>query len=155
MKSFTKLFLMSVLCVFGLATAQAKTEQVHATFENPSNTSAQWDASTHSFTWPQASYNQIRNIGLPTGDITKYKKLVIDCEIVKGNKFRILFYHGNSNKTLWVNQSGVTEFIIKEELEKLGDDYNEYLLECTEICLSGSNDGADVPGEVIVNSMYL
>ena len=54
---------------------------------------------------------------------------------------------------MWVEQSGVTEFIIKDELEKLGEDYNEYILACDEICLSGSN--AVAPGEVTVNSMYL
>ncbi len=153
MKSFTKFFCALALCVLGVMSANAKVEQVHATFENPSNTSAEWNATTRTFTWPQTSYNQIRNIGLPTGDITKYKKLVIDCEIVSGESFRILFYKGGSNKTLWVTQSGVTEFIIKDELEKLGDDYNEYLLDCTEICLSGSN--AVAPGEVKINDVYL
>jgi hypothetical protein len=95
----------------------------------------------------------LKNIGLPTGDITKNKKLVVDCEIKSGEKFRILFYKGGSNLTLWA-EDGVNEFIIKDELEKLDKDhYNEYLLACDEICLSGSNAAA--PGEVVINSVYL
>ena len=38
MRSFTRVFLMVLLCMIGLHTAQAKTEKVYATFENPSNT---------------------------------------------------------------------------------------------------------------------
>ena len=155
MKHFTKLFVAITMMLVAIS-ANAKTEQVHATFASPSNTSAQWNAATSSFTWSQTSYNQIRNIGLPTGDLSKYKKLVVDCEIKSGNKFRILFYKGGSNKTLWVSQSGVTEFNIKEELEAIApDDYNEYILNCDEICLSGSSDGNDIPGEVTINDMYL
>ena len=83
MKRFTKLFMtFALLCVAG--SVSAKTEKVHATFEKPSNTSATWNADTHSFTWPQTSYNQIRNIGLPSGDLSKYKKLVVDCKVVSG-----------------------------------------------------------------------
>ena len=49
---------------------------------------------------------------------------------------------------------GVNEFIIKDELEKLApNDYNEYLLQCDEICLSGDN--ATAPGEAVINSVYL
>ena len=139
-------------CMFALA-ASAATEKVYATFEAPSNTNTTWNSATKTFTWSTTYYNQLRNIGLPTGDISKFKKLVIDCDIKSGEKFRILFYKGGSNKTLWVEQSGVTEFIIKDELEKLGEDYNEYILACDEICLSGSN--AVAPGEVTINSMYL
>ncbi len=132
---------------------EADTEKAYATFENPSNTNAVWNAETNSFTWAATSWNQIRNIGLPTGDITKYAKLVIDCEIISGEKFRILFYKGDANKTLWVTNSGVTEFDIVAELKALGEDYMDYLTDCTEICLSGSN--ASATGEVKINSMYL
>ena len=72
--------------------AEPETEKAYATFEAPTNTNAIWNAETNSFTWTQGWYNQIRNIGLPTGDITKYAKLVVDCEIVSGTQFRILFY---------------------------------------------------------------
>lgn len=153
MKIFTKLSCIFALCLLGLASASAKTEQVHATFENPSNTNTTWNAETHTFTWSTTWYNQLRNIGLPSGDISKYKKLVVDCHFVTGNRFRILFYKGGSNLTLYAEE-GVNEFIIKDELEAIApSDYNEYLLACDEICLSGDN--AVAPGEVIVNSVYL
>ena len=153
MKSFIKMFLMSLLCVFGLVTAQAKTEQVHATFENPSNTNTTWNAETRTFTWSTTYYNQLRNIGLPAGDITKYKKLVVDCDIKSGEQFRILIYKGGSNKTLYAS-NGVNEFILADTLKALyPDDFNEFLLDCSEICLSGNNNVA--PGEAVINDVYL
>ena len=73
--------------------------------------------------------------------------------MVTGDQFRILFYKGGSNLTLYA-KNGVNEFIIKDELEALApNDYNEYLLQCDEICLSGDNVTA--PGEAIINSVYL
>ena len=130
MRSFTRVFLMVLLCMIGLHTAQAKTEKVYATFENPSNTNTTWNAETKTFTWSTTYYNQLRNIGLPTGDITKYKKLVVDCEIKSGDQFRILFYKGGSNKTLYAS-NGVNEFILADTLKALyPDDFNEFLLQC-------------------------
>ena len=153
MRIFTKLFCVAAICLLGISSASAKTEQVHATFENPTNTNTTWNASTKTFTWSTTYYNQLRNIGLPSGDISKYKKLVVDCHFVTGNRIRILFYKGGSNLTLYAVE-GVNEFIIKDELEKLSPEgYNEYLLACDEICLSGNNGAA--PGEAIINSVYL
>ena len=151
MKKAMLVMLVSLFCVnvaFGV-----ELEKVYATFEAPTNTSAIWNAETNSFTWEQTSYNQIRNIGLPNGDITKYAKLVIDCELVKGENFRILFYKDSANKTLYVSKSGVTEFDLLQEAKAWGEDGIDYLKNCTEICLSGSNTSA--PGEVKVKSMYL
>ena len=153
MKNFTKFFCAAALCLFSVLGVNAKTEKVHATFENPSNTNTTWDSATRTFTWSTTWYNQLRNIGLPTGDISKYKKLVVDCDIKEGEQFRILFYRGGDNLTLWAN-SGVNEFIIKDELEKLApENYNEFILDCTEICLSGSS--AIAPGEAVINCVYL
>ena len=153
MKTFTKFSCILALLLIGIASASAKTEQVHATFENPSNTNTTWDAETRTFTWSATWYNQLRNIGLPSGDISKYKKLVVDCHITEGNQFRILFYKGGSNQTLYA-KDGVNEFIIKDELEAVApNDYNEYLLACDEICLSGDNVTA--PGTAIINDVYL
>ena len=144
---------MVLLCMIGLHTAQAKTEKVYATFENPSNTNTTWNAETKTFTWSTTYYNQLRNIGLPNGDITKYKKLVVDCEIKSGDQFRVLFYKGGSNKTLYAS-NGVNEFILADTLKALyPDDYNEFLLQCDEICLSGNN--AVAPGEAVINAVYL
>ncbi len=136
-----------------LETYSTATEKVFATFENPSNTNTTWNAETKTFTWSTTYYNQLRNIGLPNGDISKYKKLVVNCTMNQGDRFRILFYKGGSNLTLYAHD-GINEFLIKDELEKLApNDYNEYLLQCDEICLSGDN--ATAPGEAVINSVYL
>ena len=154
LKKITQSFLtLLLMMVMGLVSANAKTEKVHATFESPSNTNTTWNSETRTFTWSTTYYNQLRNIGLPSGDISKYKKLVVDCSIVSGEKFRILFYKGGSNLTLYA-ENGVNEFVIKDELEKVApNDYNEYLLACDEICLSGNNGAA--PGEAVINDVYL
>ena len=77
----------------------------------------------------------------------------MDCEIKSGEKFRILFYKGGSNLTLYA-EDGVNEFILKDALEEVApNDYNEYLLACDEICLSGNNNAA--PGEAVINDVYL
>ena len=140
-----------MVCLVGVV--NAKTEKVHATFENPSNTNTTWNGDTKTFTWSTTYYNQLRNIGLPSGDLTKYKKLVVDCTIKSGEQFRILFYKGGSNLTLYA-KDGVNEFILKDALEEVSpNDYNEYLLACDEICLSGNNSAA--PGEAVINDVYL
>ncbi len=152
-KTLFKLFSVMAFCMLGLANVNAKVEQVHATFENPSNTNTTWDAATKTFTWSTTYYNQLRNIGLPSGDLTKYKKLVVDCTIKSGNQFRILFYKGGSNLTLYAS-NGVNEFVLADTLAKVApNDYNEYLLACDEICLSGNNGAA--PGEAVINDVYL
>ena len=127
LKKITQSFLtLLLMMVMGLVSANAKTEKVHATFESPSNTNTTWNSETRTFTWSTTYYNQLRNIGLPSGDISKYKKLVVDCSIKSGEKFRILFYKGGSNLTLYA-VDGVNEFVIKDELEKVApNDYNEY-----------------------------
>ena len=152
MRNFTK-SILALAMLFVAVGASAKTEKVHATFENPTNTSATWDKATNSFKWTQTSYNQIRNIGLPSGDISKYKKLVVDCTMKQGDRFRVLIYKGGSNKVLYA-KDGVNEFILADTLKALyPNDYNEFLLECSEICLSGDNVTA--AGEVVINDMYL
>ena len=157
-KNFTRMMMLLAVCLLGVSSAMAKTEQVHATFENPSNTNTTWTAdetgeTIGTFTWSTTYYNQLRNIGLPSGDITKYKKLVVDCDIKSGDQFRILIYKGGSNLTLYAS-NGVNEFILADTLKAVSpDSYNEFLLACDEICLSGNNKVA--PGEAVINDVYL
>ena len=154
MKRFTKMFLtLALLCVAGSVSAQ---EKVYASFENPTNTAATWDKSTSSFKWSQSWYNQIKNIGLPNGDISNFKTLGIDYEFISGDQFRILFYCGGSNLTIYVTktdngESGLATFNIYESLKDLSGFSTDFLLKCDEICLSGAGGS----GEVKVNSMYL
>jgi len=166
MKHFTKLF--AAIAVFMVAVVTNAQEQVHATFASPANTAATWNAETNSFTWAQSYYNQIRNIGLPSGDITDYKKLVVDYEILSGDRFRILFYQGGSNIAVFLNNdgaywddaftnqvaataNGVVEIPIYEFLTKANGYSTDYFLKLTEICLSGLGGS----GEVKINDMYL
>ena len=150
MKIFTKLSLMLLCLLAGVTSVNAaEGEKVHATFASPSNTNTTWDADTREFTWSTTWYNQLRNIGLPSGDLSEYEKLVIDCGEISTGSFRVLFYKADgSNRTVWVEKAGVTEFV----LDGLLDDAT-YITECSEICLSGSNAAA--PGSVIINDIYL
>ena len=157
MRKFTK-SILALAALFIAVGANAKTEKVHATFESPSNTNTTWTpdgtgTTLGTFTWSTTYYNQLRNIGLPSGDITKYKKLVINTEIKSGNQFRVLIYKGGSNLTLYASD-GMNEFILADTLKTLyPDTYNEFLLDCTEICLSGNNNAA--PGEAVIKDVYL
>lgn len=129
-------------------------ESVSATFTSPINTSTTWDADTRTFTWSASTYNQLHKIGLPSGNISKYKRLVVDCDIISGEKFRILFYHGDDNLTLWVTHSGISVFDIEKELKALdATNYSNYINNCTEIRPSGSSESSS--GEVILRNIYL
>jgi len=153
MKHFTKLFVAIAMMMVAIA-ANAKTEKVHATFEGTYATDqATWDGTTKTMTWKASWSNQVKSIGLPKGDISKYKKLVVDIDIKSGDQIRILFYKGGSNLTLYAS-NGLNEFILADTLKALyPDDYNEFLLACDEICLSGNNRVGS--GEAVVNSVYL
>jgi hypothetical protein len=155
MRKFTKSLLTLALMVVAVGGAKAQTK-VYATFANPSNTNAVWDANTSSFSWTQSWYNQIGNIGLPNGDISDYKKLVVDYEIQEGDQFRILFYQGGSNIAIYVTKAndgatGVKEINIYETLSADANYSADYILKCTEIKLSGAGNS----GKVKINSMYL
>ena len=145
MRKFTKSLLVLLLLCTGVVSATGE-EKVFATFASPTNTNTTWDGESKTFTWSTTYYNQLRNIGLPNGDLSAYTTLCIDCNINAGEKFRILFYKGDSNQTAWVESSGLTEI----DLSTIDP---SFIKECTEICLSGSNAAA--PGEVVVNSVYL
>ena len=155
MRKFTKSLLTLALLVVAVGGVKAQTK-VYATFENPSNTNAIWDKNTSSFTWTQSTWNQIGNIGLPNGDISAYKKLVVDYEILEGDQFRILFYQGGSNIAIYVTKAndgatGTKEINIYETLSTYQNYSPDFILKCTEIKLSGAGNS----GKVKINSMYL
>lgn len=147
MKHFTR-FCALFVCLFVAAVASAETEKVHANFANaqcPGN--AQWDAETNTMTWTETYFNQIGNLGLPSGDITGYEKLVIDCDSLVGGSFRLLVYQqDDSNITLKVTANGVTEFVLSNFLT------NDQLTNVKEVKLSGGQEG---PGSVIINDLYM
>ena len=69
MRIFTKLFCVAAICLLGISSASAKTEQVHATFENPTTDMAQiaqmnqHDTGTINFGDPQFVKYLIENYG--------------------------------------------------------------------------------------------
>ena len=153
MKRFTKLFMtLALLCVAG--SVSAKTEKVHADFSAAAPTGqATWDGTTKTLGWKATWDNQLKNLKLPKGDISGYKKLVVDITMKEGNQIRVLFYKNGANKTLYA-KDGVNEFIIKDTLQAIApNDFNEFILGCDEICLSGDNGKA--PGSCVVNDVYL
>ena len=124
---------------------------VDADFSNPSLTpNISWDGATNTFSWTATSWNQLRNLKLPTGDITKYESLVIDCDFEEGNKFRILIYKGNDSKPIWVTSPGVSEFVLADVIND-----ESYLTGCTDICISGPNSEGKAPGSAVINDFYL
>lgn len=165
---------LALLCVAGSVSAQ---EQFHATFANPSNTNAVWNSETKSFSWTQSWYNQVRHIGLLPNedntnqvfnDISDLKKLVINYEILEGDRFRVLFYQGGSNIALFLNASGayredafknlvaetndgVVEIPIYDFLSQANGYSTDYILKLTEICLSGLGNS----GKVKISDMYV
>jgi hypothetical protein len=182
MKNFTKLFVsFALLCFAGVLNVNAQ-DRIYATFSSPSNTNAQWNADSQSFSWTQGWYNQIHNVGLleyenvngQFNDISEYKKLVIDYEIIDGEQFRILFYQGGSNIAIYISaavatvgekekmksysakvssyeNSSVIEIPIFEALTADNIYSSDFILKCSEICLSGQGGS----GEVKINEMYL
>jgi hypothetical protein len=170
MKKITKSLLTLALCVFGVMSVNAQSDNC-ATFENPGRTNAEWHADTQSFTWNASYYNQVHNIGLledeaGDSDISNLKNLTIDYEILSGDGFRVLFYQGGSNIAVYINGDGaywdnaftnqVAETVdgvvvipIYEFLTNADGFSTDYLLKLTDICLSGFGGS----GEVQINSM--
>ena len=127
---------------------QEDEERVYATFENP--TGIDWDADNMTFSWSSQYGNQLHNIGLPSGNLTSYEKLVIDCQILSGDGYRFMFYATNKGTTA----GGTTIITDSGKHEYKLSDFNmdtDYLTKCSEICLSGYNGS----GSVKVNSVYL
>lgn len=177
MKSFTKLMFAAALLVASAASTSAQT-RAQADFSAASNTNATWtsasDASSlGSFKWNAGYYNQIRNIGLPNGDISDYKTVGVEFSFNDGDRFRVLFYSGSSNFAVYINADGayrdggftdkvastsatgngyLVEIPIYETIYNPDKtDWSDYILKCTEVCLSGLNDN----GEVVIYDMYM
>lgn len=145
MKKFTRLlFTLVLLCAVGVMNAQ---EKVYATFANP--TGIAWDAGNSTFSWSAPWGNQLHNIGLPNGNITEYEKVVVDCTILEGDSYRIMFYGNDFGTTAGgitvIAESGKKEYVLADFAMDPG-----YLTNCSEFCLSGN--GAS--GKVKVNEVY-
>lgn len=145
MKKFTRLlFTLVLLCAVGVMNAQ---EKVYATFANP--TGITWDAGNSTFSWNSQWGNQLHNIGLPNGNITEYEKVVVDCTILEGDGYRIMFYGNDFGTTAGgltiITESGKKEFVLADFAMDPG-----YLTNCSEFCLSGYN----AAGKVKVNEVY-
>ena len=149
MTNFTKLFCTAFLLLAGCFSANAQEEEkVYATFESPSGIT--WDAENMTFSWESQWGNQLHNIGLPTGNLAEYSKLVVDCEILEGDGYRFMFYATDKGTTAG-GQTIITESGKKEYNLADFDMDQSYLTNCSEICLSGYN----ASGKVKVNEVYL
>jgi len=142
------LFLLSVLLI-GLGQVKAATQKAYADFSNPSvSANAAWDAETNTMSWSVVYGNQIRNLGLPSGNLTNYEKIVVDCADLNAKSFRILIYVGSDAAgTIVVNQAGVTEYKLKDYVS------TSNLEKVTEVCLSGGNE--DGTGSVRILNLYM
>ncbi len=146
MKRFTKSILALALLLVGATSVNAQNE-VHATFENP--TGITWDAENKTFSWSSQYGNQLHNIGLPSGNITQYEKVVVDCDIIEGTSYRIMFYATTKGTTA----GGITVIESNGKHEFKLSDFSmdaDYLTQCSEFCLSGNG----VSGKVKVNDVY-
>ena len=146
MKKITKSLFALALLLVG-ATSVSAQDEVHATFENP--TGITWDAENKTFSWTSQYGNQLHNIGLPSGNITQYEKVVVDCDIIEGRSYRIMFYATTKGTTAGgitvIDSDGKHEFKLSEFTMDA-----DYLTQCSEFCLSGN--GAS--GKVKVNDVY-
>ena len=141
------LCLLSVL-LFGMGQMNAATEKVHADFSNPTvGGNATWDAETSTLSWTVVYSNALRNLKLPTGDLTKYEKIVVESADMNAKSFRILVYVGSDATTIPVSQTGVVEFKLKDYVS------TSNLQKVTEVCLSGGNE--DASGSVRILDFYL
>ena len=125
-----------------------QTTKVHADFSNPSLSSeVQWDAATHTMTWTQKWANQIRNLQLPSGDLTGYEKIGVESADLRGQNFRLLVYNGSDATTITVTQTGVQEFRLADYVSASN------LKSVTEVVLSGGN--GEENGSVRILDLWL
>ena len=180
MKNFTKFIfaLLAFCCIAGVQSVNAATEKVYANLNKAgTTTNTSWDATMNKFKWYNGSWNELNNLGLPKGDITKYKKLVIDCEILSGDQLRVYFRRtdagGGGQDIIYINSGTTTldfaELVSTDQLKQ------NSLLYCKDIIVCGNNkwevvgtekvegevsyNGGDsirnVYGEAIINKIYL
>lgn len=143
-----KALCLMAMFVFGIGSMEATTVKYHADFSNvTTSTYSEWDAETQTMSWSISYANQIRNLGLPSGDLSNIEKVVIDCADLNAQSFRILVYVGTEATTIVVNKVGVSEYKLKDYLSASN------LQNITEVCLSGGNE--DGSGSVRIIDMYL
>ncbi len=141
------LCLLSVI-LFGVGQMSASTSKVYADFSNVTTSEySTWDAETQTLAWSISYANAIKNLGLPSGDISNYEKIVIECEDMDAQSFRILVYVGTEATTIKVSKTGVSEFKLKDYMSASS------LQDVTEVCLSGGDE--DGSGSVRIVSMYM
>lgn len=124
--------------------------RVYATFEKVTDAgSMKWDADNMNFSWDQPYSNQVHSITLPNGDITQFEYIYVDCDILSGDGYRIMFYATDKGTTAGgitiITESGLKGFKLSDfEMDPT------YLLNNSEFCLSGYN----ASGKVHVNAVY-
>ncbi len=126
----------------------AATKKVYADFSNLTcYNHAFWDAETQTLSWDEKWSNQIRDLGLPSGDLSEYEKMVIETADLNATSFRVLVYIGETSITYTVDKEGVVELLFDEKLSA-ADKMN-----ITNIVISGGS--SDQTGSVRILSFYL
>ena len=88
-----------------------------ATSENTSNTT--WNRTNYTLTWNNTAGTQIKDLNLPSGNLTGYYKLVVNCASVKEDSPFIVSinFNGGDPEEYVISKTGESEF----DLTILGD----------------------------------
>ncbi len=143
------LCLLSVM-LLGMGQMNAETQKVHANLADATTMDySSWDAETQTLSWTISYANALHNLGLPTGDLSVFEKVAVECADLNAVSFRILVYVNGEATTITVNQTGLQEF-------KLSDYLSENALKnITEVTLSGGNEDESGSGSVRILDFYL
>lgn len=135
---------------------------------------AQWYKDYQAMTWTDQTYNMLRNMGLPNGNLlTRFTDLVVDVDMKKYTTgVRVLFYKSDgTNKIVRIpnpspSASGtqnVKQTINLQQLVNSDASIRDYLENCWEVRLAGDNVGNttfkdnignDVIGDIVINDIH-
>ena len=143
-----KLLCLLAAMLLGIGQMNAATEKAQADFTGVTASEySTWDSETQTLAWTISYANALHNMGLPTGDLTKYEKVVVECADLQATSFRILIYVNGEATPITVNKEGVSTFTLRNYLSDAA------LKNVEEVTLSGGNE--DGTGSVRIVDFYL
>lgn len=160
-----KIFTLFVLALFlGTGSVMADNMRAYSTGISDSNTNISYNSETKTWTWTTTSSNQLTIFSFTAGTLSKFSTInwVSSESTVTGdgnNRYRILFYAGNSNLGGIYPVSDGSKSINLSEIQKDGASTGTYLSSdelntVTAIKISGSNKS---PGstKIDLDGIYL